>query len=412
MTFFKKYFSTYLIIVILAAIFVGGFYLGRGQREVVVVNEKGEPVKSGEVKIDKTKIKSFLGKNVDFDLYLQVWDMLQSRYVDQPVSATKLFYGSLQGLVASLDDPYSVFLTPQVSEEFTQQLNGNFEGIGAEIGIKNKILTVVAPLPDSPAQKAGLAAKDYILAIDKTTTEGMNLDEAVSHIRGPKGTTVVLNIKREGWDEPKDIAVIRDTIHIKSVTWEMKDNRVVYIKLTNFNQDTAGAFNRIAREVVAANPKALILDLRNNSGGFLQTAVDVAGAWVENKLVVSERSRVEGEKKYLSSGQPILAALPTVVLVNGGSASSAEILAGALQDYGLGYLIGEKTFGKGSVQLLENLSDGSSVKFTVAKWYTPHDRSIDKDGITPDEEVKLTPDDYSKDKDPQMDKALEYLKNK
>lgn len=410
MSFLKKYLKLYIVLIVIAAAFVGGFYVGKNQDDVLVVNEKGEPIKSGEVKLDKSKVKSYLGKNVDFDLYLQVWQMLQERYVDQPVSATKLFYGSLEGLVGALDDPYSVFLTPQVSQEFNDQLNGRFEGIGAEIGMKNKILTIIAPLSDSPAEKAGLRPRDKILAIDKDPTDVLTLDEAVSRIRGPKDTTVVLTIKREVTEDPFDVTVTRDTIHVKSVSLKMKDNNIAYIELTNFNQDTADLFRQVAREAVAANPKGIILDLRNNSGGFFQTAIDVAGLWVDRKLVVKERSQIDGEKKYLSEGQALFASIPTVALVNGGTASSSEIVSGALQDYGLAYLIGEKTFGKGSVQVLEDLADGSSVKFTVAKWYTPHDRSIDKDGITPDEEVKLTPEDYSNDKDPQMDRAMEYLK--
>lgn len=412
MGFFKKYFKINLVIIIVAATFVVGFFVGKGQDDILVVNAKGEPVKSGEVKIDRNKVQAYLGKDANFDLYLQVWKMLQERYVDQPVSATKLFYGSLQGMLAALDDPYSVFLTPQVSQEFSDQLNGKFEGIGAEIGIKNKVLTIIAPLAESPAEKAGLLAHDYILKIDGKSTEAMGLDEAVNNIRGEKGTKVVLNIKREGKDEPYDVTVVRDTIHVQSVTWKMKDNNIAYIQLTNFNQDTTDRFQDIEREVVAANPKAIIFDLRNNPGGFLQTAVDVASAWVDNKVVVVEKSKIDGEKKYFSQGRAVFSKIPTVVLTNGGSASSSEIVAGALQDYGLGYLIGEKTFGKGSVQVLEDLPDGSSVKFTVAKWYTPHDRSIDKDGIAPDVEVKLTPDDYSADRDPQLDKALEYLKKK
>lgn len=412
MSFLKKYLKLYIVLIVIAAAFVGGFYVGKKQDDILVVNEKGEPVKSGEVKLDKSKVKSYLGRNVDFDLYLQVWQMLQERYVDQPVSATKLFYGSLQGLVAALDDPYSVFLTPQVSQEFNDQLNGRFEGIGAEIGIKNKTLTIIAPLSGSPAEKSGLRSHDKILAIDKEPSDGLSLDEAVSRIRGPKGTTVVLTIKRDEKADPFDVTVTRDTIQVKSVSWKLKDNNIAYIELTNFNQDTTGLFKQISREVVAANPRGIILDLRNNSGGFLQTAIDVSSLWIDRKVVLNERSQVDGEKKYLSEGQPLFASIPTVVLVNGGTASSSEIVAGALQDYGLVYLIGEKTFGKGSVQVLEDLSDGSSVKFTVAKWYTPHDRSIDKDGITPDEEIKLTPEDYSNDKDPQLERALEYLKNK
>ncbi|OGY92489.1 MAG: hypothetical protein A3H70_04565 [Candidatus Komeilibacteria bacterium RIFCSPLOWO2_02_FULL_48_11] len=412
MTFLKKYLSLYAVIIIVIAAFVGGFYVGKSRDDILVVDAKGEPIKSGEVKLDKSKVKSYLGRNVDFDLYLQVWQMLQERYVDQPVSATKLFYGSLEGLVAALDDPYSVFLTPQISQEFNEQLNGRFEGIGAEIGIKNKSLAIIAPLSDSPAEAAGLRSRDKILAIDKETTDGLSLDEAVSRIRGPKGTNVVLTIKRDEAAEPFEVTVTRDTIHVKSVSWKMEDGNIAYIELTNFNQDTTDLFKRIAREVVAANPQGLILDLRNNSGGFLQTAIDVASLWIDRKVVLNERSQVEGEKKYLSEGQPLFASIPTVVLVNGGTASSSEIVAGALQDYGLARLVGEKTFGKGSVQMLEDLSDGSSVKFTVAKWYTPHDRSIDHDGIMPDEEVKLTPEDYSNDKDPQLDRAMEYFKNK
>lgn len=410
MSFLKKYLKLYIVLIVVIAAFAGGFYIGKNQDDVLVVNEKGEPVKSGEVKLDKSRVKSYLGKNVDFDLYLQVWQMLQERYVDQPVSATKLFYGSLEGLVAALDDPYSVFLTPQVSEEFNEQLNGRFEGIGAEIGIKNKVLTIIAPLAGSPAEQAGLRSRDNVLAIDKEPTDVLSLDEAVSRIRGPKGTTVVLTIKREVDKDPFDVSVTRDTIQVKSVSWKMKDDNIAYIELTNFNQDTTGLFKQISREVVAASPRGIIFDLRNNSGGFLQTAIDVASLWVDHKLVVAERSQVEGEKKYLSEGQALFASIPTVVLVNGGTASSSEIVSGALQDYGLARLIGEKTFGKGSVQVLEDLPDGSSVKFTVAKWYTPHDRSIDKDGITPDEEIKLTPEDYGADKDPQLERAMEYLK--
>ena len=411
MSFLKKYLKLNIVLVIIAAAFVGGFFVGKGQDDILVVNAKGEPIKSGEVKIDRNKVQAFLGKDANFDLYLQVWKMLQERYVDQPLSATKMFYGSLQGLVASLEDPYSVFLTPQVSEEFSEQLNGRFEGIGAELGVKNKLLTVISPLANSPAEKAGLMAKDWIIAIDKESTEVMTLDTAVSKIRGEKGTNVVLSVKREGQDGPLDITIMRDTIHIESVVFKMKDNGIAYIQLTNFNQDTTTAFKNTEREVLAANPKGIIFDLRNNPGGFLQTAVDVASAWVDNKAVVVERSKVEGEKKYFSQGRPVFSKIPTVVLTNGGSASSSEIVAGALQDYGLAYVIGEKTFGKGSVQVLEELPDGSSVKFTIAKWYTPHDRSIDKEGIAPDEEVKLTPEDYSNSKDPQLDRAMEYLKN-
>jgi len=433
----KKYISTYSVLLLIAVSFVGGFYAGRGNQDVVVVNDRGEPVESGIVTINRSEVKSYLGEDVDFDLFISVWDMLRTRYVDQPVSQTKLFYGALEGMVASLDDPYSVFFTPKVSEEFTDSLSGKFEGIGAEIGLKHELITVVSPLDGSPAHEAGLHAKDIILKIDDASTEGMGLDEAVSRIRGEKGTQVLLTVARNGEDVPLEISITRDTIRVKSVTWEMLDNGYAHIKMRNFNTDTTELFRDFERDVLSQNPKGIIFDLRNNSGGFLQTAVDVASAWVNNDVVVIERSTSaedagllpvistpgtanasSGEPKtfnelfervYKSNGKPVFNGIPTVLLVNGGSASASEIVAGALQDYGHAYIIGEQTFGKGSVQVLEDLPGGSSVKFTVARWYTPKDRTIDKDGITPDEIIELTSEDYSEDRDPQLDRAIEYL---
>jgi carboxyl-terminal processing protease len=409
MNFLKKYTTSYFIVFIIAASFVGGFYLGKGEQEIIVVNKSGEPIVAGEVDIKRSEIKDYLEDDVDFDIFLSVWDMLRSRYVDQPVSETKLFYGALQGLVSALDDPYSVFLTPVISEEFTESLNGRFEGIGAEIAIKREVLTIVNPLPDSPAQRAGIKAKDLVLKIDGVTTEDMRLDEAVNRIRGEKGTIVTLNVFREGVEETFDVDVTRDTIQVKSVTWEMKDDNIAYIRMTNFNTDTAGLFKQFQKEIIAQDPSGIIFDLRNNSGGFLQTSIEVASAWIEDGVIVSEKS-MDGEKSYSNVGRAIFKGIPTVVLVNGGSASASEIVAGALQDYKFGYIIGSQSFGKGSVQVLEDLKDGSSLKFTIARWYTPNDRSIDEDGITPDEEVELTAEDFSEDKDPQMDRALEYLK--
>ena len=403
------------IIAIVAAIalFVTGFFIGKGKTEIIVVNEKGEPTKSGEVVINRSQVKEYLSKDVDFDLFLTVWDMLTERYVDHDdISPTKLFYGALEGLVASLDDPYSVFLTPKISEEFVESLNGRFEGIGAEIAIKNNILTVVNPLNGSPAKAAGLKAKDLIVEIDSVSTEDMRLDEAVSRIRGEKGTEVVLTVVRGGEDDRLDIGIIRDTIKVESVSWEMKDENIAYIEMTNFNQDTTDLFREIQKEVVKENPRGLVFDLRNNSGGFLQTAVDVVSAWEHNKLVVAEKGVNGQQKQYFSNGQALLAGIPTVVLINGGSASASEIVAGALQDYASAYLIGEQSFGKGSVQVLEDFQDGSSLKFTIARWFTPNDRSIDKEGIEPDEVVELTEEDFNNDEDPQLDKALEYLLGK
>jgi carboxyl-terminal processing protease len=411
MNFFKKYYTTYGALVVIVIAFLGGFYIGKAEREITVVNKKGEPIVSGEVEIRASDVKEHLGKDVDFDLFLSVWDHLRDRYVDQPVSETKLLYGALAGLVASLDDPYSVFLEPKISEEFAESLNGRFEGIGAEIALKNEILTVVAPLDGSPAEASGLLAQDRILEIDKISTKGMRLDEAVNRIRGEKGTTVVLRVHRKDEEELRDIPIIRDTIKVQSVTWEMKDDAIAYIHMRNFNTDTTSRFRQIQKDVLVKNPNAIIFDLRNNSGGFLQTAIDVASAWIDDKPIVRERS-VAGIKTYSATLRPLLKDISTVVLVNGGSASASEIVTGSLQDYGLAYIIGEQTFGKGSVQVLEDLSDGSSLKFTIARWLTPNDRSIDEEGITPDEIIELTEEDFNNDADPQLDRALEYLRSR
>lgn len=405
---FKKYLTSCVIVILVAGSFVGGFYVGKEERDIVVVNKKGEPIESGEVEINPGEVKEYLGEDVDFDLFLKVWDMIKERYVDQPVSETKLFYGAMSGMLSGLDDPYSVFLEPKISEEFAESLNGRFEGIGAEIAIKHEILTIVNPLSGSPAEEAGLRAKDKVLEINGKSTEGISINEAVNRIRGEKGTQVVLTVYRDGENQTRDITITRDTIKVDSVTWEMKDNDIAYIYMRNFNTDTTSVFKDIQKEVIRKNPKGIIFDLRNNSGGFLQTSVDVASAWVENKVIVSERS-VDGYNEYKSNGNPIFKGIETVVLINGGSASASEIVAGALQDYKAAYIIGEQSFGKGSVQVLENLEDGSSVKFTIARWYTPNDRSIDEEGIVPDEEIELTEEDFSEDRDPQLDRAIEYL---
>ncbi|OJI06325.1 hypothetical protein BK004_04130 [bacterium CG10_46_32] len=408
MSFLKKFQFVFVSVFIVAAAFVGGFYLGKGEKEVLVVNKKGEPIESGTVTIRPDQVKAYLGKDIDFDIFTTVWGMLKKQYVDQPVSETNLFYGALQGMVAALDDPYSVFLEPQVSEAFSDSLKGRFEGIGAEIAIKHDVLTVVSPLDGSPAKKAGLKPRDLIAKIDGESTKDLSVNEAVNRIRGEGGTTVMLTIAREGVDALFDVPIVRDTINVKSVSWEMKDNAIAYIQIRSFNEDTSTAFKAIQREVISKNPKGIIFDLRNNPGGFLQTSVDVSSAWIDKKVVVSERS-VDGSTTYTAQGTPLLTGIPTVILVNGGSASASEIVSGALQDYKIAYIIGEQTFGKGSVQVLEDLPDGSSVKFTVAKWFTPNDRSINEEGITPDEVIELTEENFNNDEDPQMDRALEYL---
>lgn len=362
--------------------------------------------KLGEKKLEKG------GSDVDFDIFWEVWDDILELYVDSDqISEKKMFYGALKGLVSSVNDPYTVFMDPKISKEFSDDLAGTFEGIGAEIGMKNGALTVIAPLPEMPAKKAGLRAGDKILAIDGTITQNMSVDQAVKLIRGEKGTEVVLTILSKDEDKNRDVPIIRGKILVKSIYTELNDDNIFVIEINNFNNDTESLFNAAAREALDKEPKGIIVDLRNNPGGYLDTAIEMASEWVEQGIVVTEKYSEERKTEHFARGRARLGGLPTVILVNQGSASASEIVSGALQDYKKAVVVGEKTFGKGSVQTLTNFKDGSSLKITVAKWLTPNGRSINDEGIMPDIISKLTIDDYNNDIDPQMDTAIDVLDN-
>lgn len=368
------------------------------------------PVKEKEgVVLNKGALPTDLSHDVDFNEFWKTWNHIRTEYVKQPVSEVKLFYGAMAGMVAALDDPYSIFFEPVLAEKFNQELSGTFDGIGAEVGIKAEKVTIISPLPDSPAEKSGLRSGDIILAIDGIDTSGMTIDIAVSKIRGPRGTKVKLSIGRKGTKQPFDVEIMRAPIVIKSVRPEFKDG-IAIIKVTSFAEDTVRGFDKAVKETLAKGAKGVILDLRSNPGGYLDAGVALTGEWVKNSVVLIERSADGTEKTYNSDGNSRFADMPTVILVNEGSASASEILAGALQDYGKAKLVGKKTFGKGSVQDYQQFSDGSSLKLTIAEWLTPKGRFIDKQGIVPDVEVELTEEDYNAGKDPQMDKALEILK--
>ncbi len=347
--------------------------------------------------------------NLNYDLFWRVWSVAKEKYVTQPVSDQDLFYGSLRGLVAGLKDPYSVFLEPELAKKFLEDMSGSFEGVGIEIGIKDGRLTVIAPLPDTPAFRAGLRSGDKIFGIDGKDTSGMSLDEVVHLIRGPRGTPVVLTIWHKGETKTKEVEIIRDVIDIKTVSWELLGNKIAHLKILHFSEDTWTDFQSIARVILRASPNGLILDLRNNPGGYLDASVNIAGYWLDRETVVVSRDAQEQEKEYRTRGRGDFNHIPTIVLINQGSASASEILAGALQDYKQATVLGEKTFGKGSVQELESFSDGSALKLTVAHWYTPLGRSIHDQGIIPDIEIELTEEDYLAERDPQLSRALDIL---
>jgi len=396
--------SVFLIVIISLSL---GFYIG--SKKEIVFNPDGASVYGTSTKkvVIKDRIAPFnLNENIDFSLFWDVWDLLKKDYVDKPVNEEELLYGALEGMVASLKDPYSVFLRPVISKEFTDELSGEFQGIGAEIGMKNDRLTVISPLPNTPAEKSGLKAGDEIFAIDGEDTYGMYTDEAVSKIRGEKGTEVVLLISRADVDDLFEIKIIRDAIKFDSVRWEIRDDGVAYIRILHFNTDTKSKFAEAVKDIIKVNPSGIILDLRGNPGGFLDAAVEVASAWVEKGPVVVEYYSDEKQSDHNAVGRARLKNFKTVVLINGGSASGSEIVAGALQDYGKATLIGTTTFGKGSVQSLSEFNGGSSVKLTVAKWLTPNGNCISEKGIVPDIEIEFTAENVNNDIDPQMDEAI------
>ena len=346
-------------------------------------------------------------KDIDFSLFWEVWNKVEDQYPGK-VDRKKIFYGAISGILTGLDDPYSVFMEPGQSKTFLNDLEGIFDGIGVEITMKNNQITIVSALKDTPASKAGLMANDIILKIDGKETTNMTLDEVVNKIRGVKGTKVTLTIYRNG--KQKDYTVTRDKIKVESVKYEFKDSNIAYIKIDQFGDDTEDLFNKAISEIQLKKPKGIILDLRDNPGGYLETSVNIASAFIKNGVIVSEQYKGDKKDEYKSTGDGRLEGYKLVVLVNGGSASASEIVAGAIQDLGKGKLIGEKTFRKGSVQELEALKDEAYLRLTVAKWLTPKGRYINSSGIEPDIVVEMTQKDIDADRDPQLDRALSEIK--
>ena len=350
----------------------------------------------------------------DLGVFWKTWDLLHERFVDrESLDGTKLLYGAIKGMLSATDDPYTTFFDPEENKSFQEDISGSFEGIGAEIGMRDKVLTVVAPLEDSPAEKAGLRASDKILEINKESTAEMNIDVAVKKMRGAKGTEVTLTIFREGEKETRDIVIRRDTISVKSVKLEWKDD-VAVLKINQFGEETVKEFTAAVKEIRARKARGIVLDLRNNPGGLLDAAVDIGSYMIpKGKVVVIEEDSQKNRDSLLTRGGDVFSNIPTAVLINEGSASASEILAAALRENRDNVtLVGKKSFGKGSVQELVPVSKDTSLKVTVARWLTPSGKQINKEGIAPDVEVDRTDEDYGADRDPQMDRSLEILREK
>ncbi len=343
----------------------------------------------------------------------EVWKKLSDAYYDaSKLDLEKLKYGAVKGLVASIGDPYTVFMTPDEYKEFDRGLGGELEGIGAQLGVKNGKLVVIAPLKDSPAEKAGVKRGDVIYKIDGEIEGEMTLADAIGKIRGRQGTQVNLAVIRDQNKAPIDFKITRGQIVLDTVTLEKKDGDIFYLSINQFNDHTQTEFRNAAQKILLEKAKGLVLDLRDNGGGYVDSSISVLSELISGeKTAVIEKQRDEKNNQVMkTTGTATLSDIPLVVLVNKGSASASEIVAGAIQDYKRGLLIGERTFGKGSMQELNKLNDGSNLRITIAKWFTPLNRSIDGVGIMPDKEVKISEDDEKAERDPQLDEALKYLK--
>lgn len=397
----KKSVSIFIFALLLAGTaFYGGFYYGKSQVPSIYAVEGVGNKTLGEP------------DNVDFSLFWDAWKTIQEKYVDRKdLNKKEMVYGAIDGLVRSLKDPYTVFFKPVESKQFLDDVSGSFSGIGAEIGIRKDILTVISPLEGSPAQRAGLKAGDRILKINDTVTADLKINEAVGLIRGPKGTTVKLTLSRPGDEELKEISIVRDDIKIPTAKWELKNNKVAYIQLFNFGQTAPSEFRKTVLDVLRGSADRIILDLRNNPGGYLEVSQEIAGWFLESGSVaaIEDFGNGAGNKEYRTSGNGVLKNMPLVVLINEGSASASEILAGALRDNRKIKLVGVKSFGKGSVQELTNLREGTSLKVTIAKWLTPSGKSIAEEGLEPDVKVELKKEDVENLKDPQLEKAMEII---
>jgi len=346
-----------------------------------------------------------------FEPFWETWDLVHKQYVDQPVDDIALMRGAISGMLAALGDEHTSYMDPSQFKEVNSTLSGEYEGIGAYVDTTGDYLKVISPISQSPAEKAGILAGDLIIAINGTSMKGVNPELARQKVLGPEGSTVTLTIQRVAVEQPFDVQIVRAKINIASVESKMMADNLAYVKLNTFGETTTSELISQLKGLLVKKPKGLILDLRNNDGGYLQTAVEVASQFVKEGVIVSEKygdGRATDKSNAIPGGYAT--DIPMVVLVNEGTASASEIVSGAIQDYARGKLVGVTTYGKGSVQIFTPLNNNAgAVRITIAKWLTPKDRTIHKIGLTPDVVVEMTKEDYAAGRDPQLDAAVKTL---
>lgn len=347
-----------------------------------------------------------------FAPFWQTWDIVHDQYVEQPVDDTKMMQGAIRGMLESLGDPHTSYMDPDQYRQQNMPLQGEYEGIGAWVDITGEYLKIISPMPDSPAEKAGLKSDDQVIAIDGEDMTGIDGNLVLRRILGPAGTQVTLTIRREGVEKPFDVTIERQKIIVPSIDGKMLEDDIAYVQLFTFGEDSADDLRQKLKELLANKPKGIILDLRNNGGGYLTTAIDVVSEFIPgNKTAMLEETSDGSRQTFTTKRGGLATDIPLVVLINEGTASASEITAGAIQDYQRGQLVGITTYGKGSVQNwipLEN--EQGAVRVTIARWLTPNGRQINKIGLTPDVAVEFTEEDLKAGRDPQLEKALELLR--
>lgn len=404
----------WLLVVIVVVAFGLGWRLGHQDLKVAWKNYRPQVTVANQAPPQDRQ-------EIDFKLFWETWDLVVSQYYDKTaLDPQKMYYGAIAGMVAALGDPYTVFLPPDQQKNTKEELGGSFEGVGIQLGFnKEKRLVVMTPLDDTPADRAGIEANDLILKINDKETTGITLPEAVSLIRGPKGSQVTLEIFRESEEKSRPVTLERATIIVKSAQFSLKTTergkKVAYLKLSRFGERTFVEWNQAVSDALASGATSLILDLRNNPGGFLEGAVFIASEFIEQGDVVLQEN-ADGERKHFPvSRVGKLLRQPLVVLINKGSASASEIVAGTVQDSGRGKLVGENSFGKGTIQDSRELGGGTGIHVTTAKWLTPKGRWIHNEGLVPDIKIEDISDGSADgqlkkdDQDEQLDKALEVL---
>jgi carboxyl-terminal processing protease len=402
----KRFQQTLIVLLLL----VGTFYIGNyyGQKGYEIQIKKSAPLVT-------IKNRDTYPDEVDFALFWEVWEQVRARHLNRPFDPQKMVYGAISGMVESLEDPYTSFLDPDQNEVITSEINGEYQGIGAELGIKDGQLIVIAPLDGSPAKAAGVMAGDKILKIEEENTIGISLTEAVSKIRGDIGTVCTLTFQR-GNGDPFEIKITRDEITVASVTWKDKGDGVAYIRISRFGGETNREWTQTVSEINLKMEEldAVVLDLRGNPGGYMDSAIYIASEFLaSNKVVMYQEDALDDLIEYKDNRSGSFERLPKIyIMIDGGSASASEILAAGLKENldDLVVLVGEKSFGKGTIQDARDFKDGSGLHLTVAKWLTPKKNWVHDIGIEPDVVVEVTTEDVVEGRDPQLDKVLELAK--